>query len=269
MGIGISTASYFSKLQIEDAVLDIGAHGVRLCELFLNSLCEYEPAFIEMLSARVKQAGVTVFSVHPMSMQFEPQLFSVHPRQRADAWRIYESVLRAGQTLRASTYTMHGPAHLSGTARNLDLDRIAPIFRDLSALAREYGVALSLENVSWCAFREPAQGARLLERVGPENICFTLDVKQAIRSGFDPIAFVDLLGDSIRNVHLCDAVKPAGESVRYAMPGFGGYDFAALFAALEAHGYAGPAFIEVYSDMYDKIPTLYESYERICKIVHR
>ena len=28
MEIGISTASYFSKLQIEDAVLDMGAHGV-------------------------------------------------------------------------------------------------------------------------------------------------------------------------------------------------------------------------------------------------
>ena len=55
----------------------------------------------------------------------------------------------------------------------------------------------------------------------------------------------------------------------YAMPGFGAYDFAALFAALEATRYTGPAVIEVYADMYEDIATLYESYARICKIVHR
>lgn len=76
MEIGISTASYFNKLQIEDAVLDIGAHGVRLCELFLNTFSEYEPEFVDLLAERLERANVQVFSVHPMSMQYEPQLFS-------------------------------------------------------------------------------------------------------------------------------------------------------------------------------------------------
>ncbi len=268
MKIGISTASYFGKLQIEDAILDIGAHHVPICELFLNSFSEYEPEFIELLYERVHRAGVTVFSIHPMSMQFEPQLFSIHPRQRGDAWRLYETVLRGGKRLGASYYVMHGPAHLSGTAKNIDLERIAPIFADLSALAREYGIQLTLENVSWCVFHEPEYGARLLEKIGPETIGFTLDVKQSLRSGFDPVAFVDTVGDSIRNVHLCDATELGGGAVRYEMPGYGGYDFPALFRALGAHGYAGPAFIEVYSDMYSEIPQLYESLARVNGIVH-
>ena len=268
MEIGLSSASYFARLPTEDALLDIGAHGVRLCELFLNSFCEYEPAFIELLTARARQADVRVFSVHPMSMQFEPQLFSHHPRQRADAWRIYESVLSAGKALGATLYTMHGPMRLSGTTP-VDLSYAAPVFCDLIALAREYGIALSLENVSWCAFCEPEQGERLLERIGTENLCFTLDVKQALRSGHEPVAFVERLGQTIRNVHLCDAVKHENGPVQCVMPGFGTYDFAALFAALEAAHYAGPAFIEVYADMYEDIATLYESYARICKIVHR
>lgn len=39
--IGISTASYFNRMPIEDAVLELGAQGVRICELFLNSFSEY------------------------------------------------------------------------------------------------------------------------------------------------------------------------------------------------------------------------------------
>ena len=96
MEIGLSTASYFQKLQIEDAILDIGAHGVPLCEVFLNTFSEYEPAFVELLAERLACANVKVFSVHPMSMQFEPQLFSIHPRQREDALNLYERVLSAG-----------------------------------------------------------------------------------------------------------------------------------------------------------------------------
>ena len=35
--IGMSTASYFNRMPIEETVGDIGAHGVPLCELFLNT----------------------------------------------------------------------------------------------------------------------------------------------------------------------------------------------------------------------------------------
>ena len=53
------------------------------------------------------------------------------------------------------------------------------------------------------------------------------------------------------------------------MPGFGEYDFVSMFNLLGEKGYAGPAFIEVYSDMYTKVPVLYESLERVKRIVSR
>ncbi len=268
MEIGLSTASYFSKMQIEDAILDIGAHGVSLCEVFLNTFSEYEPPFIELLSARLTQANVRVFSIHPMSMQFEPQLFSIHPRQRSDALAIYERVLAAGERLGAQCYVMHGPARLFGGVKNIELARIAPIFVDLAARAADFGIQLTLENVSWCVFNEPAFGARLQEMTGGV-IKHTLDVKQAVRSGFDPAEFIRAVGEQIINVHLCDATRlPSGGS-HYDMPGFGEYDFVAMFNLLGEKGYAGPAFIEVYSDMYAQIPTLYESLARVRQIVSR
>lgn len=267
MEIGLSTASYFNKLQIEDAVLDIARHQVPLCEVFLNTYSEYEPEFVALLNERLRAGSVQVFSIHPMSMQFEPQLFSVHPRQRADAWRVFEQVLADGQLLGAGHYVMHGPARLFGGVKNIHLTRIAPIFTDLIQLAKSYGIQLTLENVSWCVFNEPEYGLRLLDAIGSEDVKFTLDVKQAVRSGFDPIDFIQAVGERIVNVHLCDATTMENGAVRYDMPGFGKYDFGKMFHALSEYGYKGPAFIEVYSDMYEEIPTLYESRARMQRIV--
>ena len=268
MEIGLSTASYFQKLQIEDAVLDIGAHGVSLCEVFLNTFSEYEPAFVELLAERLECANVKVFSVHPMSMQFEPQLFSIHPRQREDALNLYERVLSAGKRLGAHTYVMHGPARLFGGVKNIELARIAPIFLDLAERARRYDIQLTLENVSWCVFNEPEFGVRLQEFT-QGAIKHTLDVKQAVRSGFDPMDYIRAVGEEIVNVHLCDATRLSSGGVHYDMPGFGEYDFAAMLNLLYEKGYRGPAFIEVYSDMYSQIPTLYESLARVEQIVSR
>lgn len=268
MNIGLSTASYFQKMQIEDAIPDIGAHGVRVCEVFLNTFSEYEPDFVELLAERLHEANLSTFSVHPMSMQFEPQLFSIHPRQRQDAMDLYDRILAAGKRLGAVCYVMHGPARLFGGVKNIELSRITPILLELAARAKDYGIRLTLENVSWCVFNEPEFGARLQSLTHGE-IKHTLDVKQAIRSGYDPMDFIRAVGEHIINVHLCDATRFPSGGVRYDMPGFGEYDFVSMFNLLGEKGYTGPAFIEVYSDMYAQIPVLYESLARVRAIVSR
>lgn len=258
MQIGISTASYFNRMPIEDAVRDIGAHGVPVAELFLNTFSEYEPDFVECLAQRLEKAGVSAHSVHPMSTQFEPQLFSLHPRQRKDAFRIYERVLQAAKRLGARCYVMHGAATLGGAAKNLELERIAPIFCELNDMAEGYGVTLALENVSWCVFASPAFGLALRERTG-DRMHYTLDIKQAVRSGYKPRDYIDAVGDRLVNVHLCDySVREDGRFL-WCMPGQGVCDFAAVAAALRAHGYTGPAFVEVYSDMYRTLDALFDS----------
>lgn len=269
MMLGISTACYFQRLMVEDAVPDIGAHGVPLCELFLNSLSEYEPDFFSLLLDRINETGVHVYSVHPMSTQFEPQLFSIHPRQRTDAWALYERVLRGARKLGAKVYVMHGPVHLSGAAKNISLARIAPIFHELSEVAASYGITLALENVSWCAFRTPSFGRALRESLGDGALKYTLDVKQAIRAGCDPLDFVEAVGPDIVNVHLCDAVLDWSGRVSLRMPGLGGFDFTALRDALIRQGAETPAFIEVYSDMYTNASELYDSYARMRPIFDR
>lgn len=259
MRVGISTASFYNHYMIEDLPAVYADWGVRYAEYFLNSFCEYEPAFIDLLAERTKRHGVTVCSVHPMSSMFESQLFSLHPRQIDDAFAIYEKVLAAGQKLGAGRYCMHGAAHLSGAAKNLELYRIAPVFDRLAALAAQYGIRLTLENVSWCFCREPEFALRLLDAMQSDGLHFTLDVKQAIRSGVDPFAFVEAIGDRIDAVHCCDCVTENGRTV-YRLPPYGGFDFRRLIDALRKKGFDGDVLLEVYSDTYRDLSELRESF---------
>lgn len=268
MELGISTASYFGRLHTEDALLDIGAHGVRTVELFLNSFSEYTDAFADVLAGRLRRAKLSVFSVHPLSTQFEPQLFSRCDRQREDALSLYGQVLRLAEKVGATHYVMHGAASLAaagknaGMARSHSVARLAGILTELATRAEDHGITLTLENVSWCAFRTPAFGTELSSAMDG-RLRFTLDVKQAIRSGFSPEDYVRAVGRDIVNVHLCDAYTDADGAARLALPGEGDCDFAALFSLLSTYGFAGPAFIEVYSDMYAELPELYKSYEKM------
>ncbi len=261
MRIGISTASFYNRHMLEDLPAVYRAWGVRYAEYFLNSFSEYEPEFIELLRRRTVENGVTVCSVHPMSSMFESQLFSLHPRQSADAEKIYTKVLEAGKALDAHRYCMHGAAHLSGAAKNLELYRIAPVFDRLSEQALSYGIRLTLENVSWCFCREPSFALRLLDAMHTDGLHFTLDVKQAVRSGVDPFAFVEAVGERIDAVHCCDCRMENG-TMRYLLPPDGGFDFRRLLDALQKKEFDGDVLLEVYSDMYGSEEELRDSFER-------
>ena len=263
MEVGVSTASIFNKAMVEDIPAMLSPMGVRTIEVFLNTYSEYRSDFVRMLRQRIDDAGLAVYSVHPMSNQFEAQLFSIHPRQKADAFAVYREALNAGRILGATHYVMHGSPHLGGTAKNLEMERITPVFRELLDVAAEYGIILCLENVSWCFFHAPAFGAELRARLGDRRLKFVLDIKQAVRSGEDPFAFVEAVGEDLVNWHLCDYAFDESGRLSLKMPGRGQCDFLALGKAMAEKGYRGPAFIEVYSDMYSDTEELKTSFETI------
>ncbi len=260
MHIGISTASMYGRSNVEDSIAEIAACGADLCEVFLNTYSEYTPEFVDILRERLRAASITAYSVHPMGTQFEPQLFSAHQRQREDALKMFERILMGAQKIGASCYTMHGPSNLGGRIlSHVRYNFIGPITRDLCAMAKDYGVRVAWENVSWCLFRDPEFGLRLRDAAKTEDLFFTLDVKQALRSGHEPDEFIETVGDKMINLHLCDYVRENND-IRLAMPGQGQFDFADLAHKMLACGYAGPAFVEVYSMLYETLPELETSF---------
>ena len=263
MNVGISTASIFNKAMVEDIPAMLSPLGCREIEVFLNTFSEYKPDFVRMLRERIDGEGLSVYSVHPMNSQYEAQLFSIHPRQKADAFSVYRDALRAGSILGAKRYVMHGSPHLGGTAKNLEMERIAPVFYELMDVAEEYGITLCLENVSWCFFHSPSFGEALKNRLGDHRLKYVLDIKQAIRSGEDPFAFVEAVGEDLENWHLCDYLFTDSGKLVLKMPGKGICDFKALAGAMVGKGYKGPAIIEVYSDMYTDLEELKGSFDFI------
>ena len=55
---GISTASFFDTLMLEDAPSLFREWGVRNAEYYLNSYCEYDPAFVDRLAKETDRKSV-------------------------------------------------------------------------------------------------------------------------------------------------------------------------------------------------------------------
>lgn len=269
MDLGISTASLFNKAETVEAPALFRDMGVDTAEIFLNTFSEYEPVYIEAIREQAEKNSLRIYSIHPMSVQFEAQLFSSHPGQKADAMALYKKVLEAGRVLGATHYTMHGALQLigdPGTTRNHRLQKLGDTLDELTDTAAEWGIQLCLENVSWCFYKTPEMALTLREKLGAGKLKFVLDIKQAIRYGQDPFAFIEAVGEDIETVHLCDYVH-GEQGLKLKMPGQGEFDFARMRRELEGKGSPCAAFIEVYSDMYTGFSELEQCYKNLKKVL--
>ena len=262
MKAGMSTASFFARMQIEETPAEIARMGCDTIEVFLNTPSEYEPGFVELLAQQIERHSLKVWSVHSMGTQFEPQLFSLHDRQRKDALKCFETVMHAAKRLNAGVYVFHGPATMRGTVKNVQMERLGPITHDLCDLAAEYSVALAWENVSWCLFQTPSFAPRIRDAAKHDNLKFTLDIKQAVRSGYSPFTYLKRMGDALSNVHVCDYYRDGG-ALRLAMPCQGEFNMGRLKCELTRMGYTGPVLVEVYSDLYSEVCELKCCFERV------
>jgi sugar phosphate isomerase/epimerase len=261
---GISTACFFPKLYIEQAVQKIGEMNVQHIEVFFSTLSEYRPAFINEFAKIVADSGTDVYSVHALSLQFEPQLFSSHRRSRQDSLDIYEQVLEAGAILGAKVYVMHGPAHVKRACPlNLNYEYVAKRVKPLAELAKSYGIKLSWENVHWCWYAQPDFPEKLEPYLNTDNLFYTLDVKQAAQAKTDPISFVKGMGTRLVNVHICDYINLPEKGIVPELPFRGEANFKALKDALEGISYDGAIMLEVYNSNYRDYDELKRTYDQV------
>lgn len=264
MEFGMSTACFYGADLNEDALAKIGDMGIPNAEIFFAGMVEYEPSFVRTLRNVARDNGVAIRSVHALTTQFEPQLFTAHPRQFDEAMDLYCKVLEAAHTLGASVYVFHGPAFLKKARRmKVNFEAAGERFSMLADIAAEYGVRLCYETVHWCWYQYPDFAARLLEHVASDNLRFTLDMKQAAQSGYDCCEYIDRMGGRLAHVHACDYRVDAEGGIEPALPMEGQADWSALRAKLEEIGYDDLVMLEVYAMNYDSLGELYDSYERV------
>nr|WP_162990940.1 sugar phosphate isomerase/epimerase [Maliibacterium massiliense] len=263
MHIGLSTASFFPRYLTEEALEPIAAMGVRDCEAFLSSHYEYSAAFGQLLRSRADALGLRIGSIHALSSQFEPQLFSVSERQRKDALSVFADVCRVGRIVGAGCVVLHGQMRVKKVRAPWDFDHLAACFADMDVIAQQAQLCVAWENVHWCIYDKPGFARQM--RLRAPRLRFTLDIKQALQSGCAIEAYLADMGDALCNVHVCDM---RGD-LTTALPGQGVVDFARLKRQLADAGYDGRVIVEVYGKDYQQLAQVQASVEHLRGIFAR
>lgn len=257
MLFGISTAALYGRYETEDAVQIISGFQPRpdCMEVFLQSTSEYSAAFAREIKRRLNCISCT--SVHPQGTQFENGMFSRSQRQRTDAMDTYLRVLDAAAIIGAARYIYHGrhTAQLQPLPFNAqcNADVIGPMCEE----AAKRNIRVAWENVFWCQLTTPERVEKMRKLL--PDVCFTLDIKQAMRAGVNPERFVPAMGEALCNVHLCDWTCDE----KLCLPGEGIFDFKSFFKLLKDYHYTGPVILEPYSNLVEKVDSLKESLEHL------
>lgn len=252
MKIGISTSSFFTKVATEDSYDYIKSFGADVCEVFLSSFCEYEGAIADKI---VQNRCVDVHSIHTLTNQFEPELFSLNPRASQDALNVFEKALSVGERLGANYYTFHGATRLKRISYNFDYERLGNVVNNAIEVAKKHNITLSYETVHWAYFNEPQYFENLKKRC--PDLKATLDIKQIMQAGGDYKDFLSVIGSDLTTVHLCDY----DEDKKLFIPGKGKFDFVDLFKRLLNNGFEGSCIMEVYPQGYKTFDELKLSYQ--------
>mgnify|MGYP001147891004 CR=1 FL=1 len=125
MKVGISTASLFLREPTERAAATIKSLGVDETEVFLQTFYEYRPEFSKALAPDI--CGLNVNSVHVLTNDFEPHLFSPSRRIRGDGFYWLDQVMRSAQLLNCKNYTFHGQCLIKKGCAFSDYDGLANI----------------------------------------------------------------------------------------------------------------------------------------------
>ena len=252
--LGISSSCYY-PLVTEKSFEKICLSGVKCAEIFFNSPGELEKSFIRELTARQKEYGVDIVSVHPyMSFAEDFFLFSPYERRFTDILPLYGRFFEVCNELGAMIFVIHGAKIPGSSTDELYCER----FARLTELGKTYGVNVCQENV--VRYRsESAEYLKMMRDAIGGDFGVVLDIKQARRANITPDDIIDAVGDCIRHVHISDFCSGSD----CVPPGQGQFDFPAFFRKMRGIGYDGAYMIEVYRHSYRDEHEIIESYRKV------
>lgn len=260
MKIGVSTASLY-PLHIEDAFAALAEMGIKTAEVFANSTCEAREPYISQICGIRDRNNMMIPSFHPFSSPMESVfLFSTYDRRVEEMTELYREFFGAMNRLGARIFVLHGAILSSGCT----VPHYLKQFRMLSEAGREFGVTVAQENVSYCLSGD-LEFLKTMKRELGDHASFVLDLKQARRSGDDPLEYIDALGTSVVHCHLSDANADCD-----CLPiGKGSFDFALFAKKLLSVGYDGAFIVELYRRNFGELSELRESVELLSEIIDK
>jgi sugar phosphate isomerase/epimerase len=244
MNIGASTSCFY-PLETEKALSRVIDLGFKKTEIFFNTSSELKVPFVKEMKKQADDAGVKVLSIHPFSSNIENNcIFGEYQRRYDDFIDLYKQHCHAAALLGAKVVVIHGA--YAKLKRDLPEEHYFNRFASLVEIGKQEGVMVCQENV----VRFRSQSIDFLKRMKNylgDDFHIVFDIKQSIRSGYNPFDFLDEMKDDIVHVHLSDNTS----EIDCMPPGRGDFDFKRLFNTLNEAGYSGDYVIELYSKGYD------------------
>jgi 2-keto-myo-inositol isomerase len=129
------------------------------------------------------------------------------------------------------------------------------VLRDLSEIARLYGINLSFEflGFGWCSVRTPRAAFEIIRKVERDNIGLTIDAAHLYAGGGLMSELDQLDPTRIFAFHLDDLEDIPKEAVRDStrlLPGLGVVPLDDICARLKSIGYSGPCSVELFRPEY-------------------
>ena len=258
MRIGISSAVLYPEYS-EISMEKLTNCGFEVFEFFYNCDEEISLPFIEKMKTFCNKAFF--ISIHPYTAFAEGVFFfSAYERRTREALEKYKNAFRMANELGVKYFTLHGDRLFGNVSKCILTDKAAETLSLLADSAKEEGITLCLENVSWCKSSNPDYIRAVSEKV--RNIGFTLDLKQARRANIPYEEYIDAMGSKILNIHVSDFDTEHD----CLLPGKGIFDFNKFKKEIEEIGYRGDLLIEVYSEAFGELEELASSKRFLEKI---
>ncbi len=258
MKLGVSTASYY-PLETELALEEIGKSGIKNTEVFFNCESELKDSFVDILLEIKEKYGINITSIHPtMSLAESFMIFSAYERRFYEAIEQYRRYSEIAASLGAKYIIMHG-----GKPNGILSDEeYCERYMKLKEATLKNGITVLQENV--VNFRTgDIEFMRSMTEILGKDAEFCIDIKQAIRSGLEPIEFTREFINYARHFHISDH-SLAGDCL---LPTNGNFDFGTFFELLKKNRYTGSMIIEVYSNAYKNHSEITSAYDKLIKII--
>lgn len=258
MKLGISTASFY-PLETELAFEEIAKQGVKNTEIFFNCESELKDSFIDILLEIKEKYGINIDSLHPtMSLAESFMIFSAYERRFSESVRQYDRYAKIAKRLGAKYIIMHG-----GKPNGILSDEeYCQRYMTLKSTALQNGVTVLQENVRGFRSGDIEFMRSMIEILG-KDAEFCIDIKQAVRTDNEPIAFAKEFLPYTRHFHISDHSIASD----CQLPLDGSFDFPTFFELLKNYGYDGSMMIEVYNNSYKSYKEIFNSFDNLKKLL--
>ena len=256
MELGLNGATTL-KADLATDIAVAGKAGFDFVEIWAAKLMGYlDRGGLPALKRDLKRAGVkaaTLNSVEHVTFN-DP---SGHVRMLED----FQRFCRVTEAINAETVIVVPSPRPKGVSLAAIERESVRVLRELSAIARPYGVRLAYEFLGFadCTVNSLAQCAAIVQKVARPNVGLVLDTFHFFAGGSSVASIRQVNPEKIFIVHINDVERAPRRKMHDALrlyPGKGILPLARILRALKAIGYAGGFSIEIFRPQYWNRPPL-------------